>query len=531
MTTYMVVEDIAILDNAINEVVSAQIGLEESDGLAFEFSTSVVSQEFKTSRWALDIRLSGAASVTLRNSAINRIGEYDASLVPTAKDLEGSIKSTFVEEQPKKLLINLLQASESQTFGHVADVNFAGFYTSPPTESPTQIPSPLPSPLPSRSPVTDAPTLKPSPFPTSTPSNPPKVCESAGSRCGDVDTLPCCPGDRCVLVPDVGGRCLYVKPTPSPSAAPTFRPSSAPYGSPSAEPSPLPSSEPTNRPSPSPITNEPTSRPTYCVPPGDLCSIGDDATPCCVQNECTQIHGIGARCIYVDPLDTDSPTSQPSSSPLTDEPSKAPESREPTPRPSRAPATKEPSPGPSVTPVSSIPAGDPNPKPVMTWEDVNTAMLERQQPNKPESTLIDEESSGVDSRNENQENENDFKPNQLTAEDAEENKSSNWVMSETSTSAVFIGIYVAVGVVCMALTAVAAYYVYRPTRKKKRETEKVVNSHISSPGGGETEYNVPNRVQRGVVLRGTDGDHRFRALVVDMSDSLSLEEEFRNGMC
>jgi len=533
MTAYMVVEDIAILDNAINEVVSAQIGSGESDSRAFELSTSVVSQGFTTSRWALDLRLSGAASVTLRNSAINRSGEYDASLVPVVKDLDGSIKSVFVEEQRKNRFIDFLRTSESQTFEHVADVDFVGFYTSPPTESPTQIPSPVPSPLPSRSPVTDAPTHLPSagptsssptrkssPFPTLTPSDPPKVCESAGSRCGSADTLSCCPGDRCVLVPDVGGRCLYVKPTPSSSAAPSSLPSSAPYGSPSAEPSALPSSEPTNRPSPSPITNGPTSRPTSCIPPGDLCAIDDDATPCCVQNKCTQILGIGARCIYVDTFATDSPTSQPLSSPLSDKPSRATESSEPTTRSSRAPSTKEPSPGgSSVTRVSRSPAGYPTSKPVWTWEDVNTAILARRQPNKPESTLIDEESSGVDSRSENQENEGAFKPNQVIAEDVEEDKSSSWTKSEMSTSAVFIGVYVAVGVVCLALTAVAAYYVYLPERKKKRETDNVerreVDNHNVSSDGEETEYNVPDRVHRGA----RDRDRRF---VVEMSDSFSL---------
>jgi len=71
-----------------------------------------------------------------------------------------------------------------------------------------------------------------------------KTCEATGSSCGEVDSKPCCPGDRCVHVHGLGRKCLWIHPAPKvTSPAPS-----------TAAPTPVPSTLPP--------TTVPTSRPT-----------------------------------------------------------------------------------------------------------------------------------------------------------------------------------------------------------------------------------------------------------------------------
>ena len=121
------------------------------------------------------------------------------------------------------------------------------------------------------------------PAPTAAPTAAPTdaVCEVTGSSCGDADSLPCCPGGRCMYIHGLGKKCLWVKPPPSATVAPKSdagEEDQSLMGSPTAEP--------TTQPTRSPWDSNPKAQcgaqaggalcphPAFCCSATGLCGLG-----------------------------------------------------------------------------------------------------------------------------------------------------------------------------------------------------------------------------------------------------------------
>ena len=215
------------------------------------------------------------------------------------------------------------------------------------------------------------------------------------------------------------------------------------------------------------MTPAPSSRPTFCVAPGDLCSVGAD--PCCDRHRCTQINGIGARCIYVEPLDTDEPTPSPT--------------RQPTQQPTVAVV---PTPAPTV-PLTSKPTS--TKMPVLSFEQIDWTGLESKGGENQDGDGEDRDADVVDLLETVGGDENILPTNPLSTPETVDDPDSFMNKMTKSTNTLFLAIYIAVAVACLLLTVASAYYLFGKSMREERAIKKAAKTakrHLQREEDAET---------------------------------------------